>query len=226
MFIHKLRVSRAVAGKTLPFDLLYLVNFKDKEHIENMFGYSIVMPLKNETLAMFEELAIHKHVTQPHERGESTKEFHRTPEAGYPTLKTLLDLDNERWLCVVPLLPRSKKNGEGMRHPAYLTARKWKLADNTVNVVGASARKRFSRAVAKKIAQETPIDRGGNNAFNDQAYLQTPEKAVRPPCLLCPRYILHTQGECQLGDLECFGHLPLGLQEIATTTTDDTEDAE
>lgn len=223
MFIHKLRVSRAIAGKKLPFDLLYLVNFKDREHIENLFSYSIVMPLKSETLEMFEGLAIHKHVHQPHERGE-TQELFIHKEA--PSLKTLLDFENERWLCVIPLLPRTKKNGEGMRHPAYLTARKWKLADNTLSVMGASARKRLSKVLAAKMPTETPYARSPNNAFNDQAYLQTPEKALRPPCLMCPRYILHTQGDCQLGDLECFGNLPLGIQEVAATATETEENDE
>ena len=93
------------------------------------------------------------------------------------------------WVLVVPLLPKwMHKN-----MTQYLTAERWFETRNS---------RRRGRVITSR-SKPSP--------FSNRAYLQTPHRKIRPICVVCPRVILHQNGECQLGEKVCFESLPLGL---------------
>ena len=75
----------------------------------------------------------------------------------------------------------------------YLTAERWFDTRNS---------RRRGRVITSR-SKPSP--------FSNRAYLQTPHRKIRPICVVCPRVILHQNGECQLGEKVCFESLPLGL---------------
>lgn len=46
-----------------------------------------------------------------------------------------------------------------------------------------------------------------NSPYPETAYLSTVQGVLAPPCLACPRLILHEGGECEIGDETCFSLL-------------------
>lgn len=88
------------------------------------------------------------------------------------------------WVMAVPILPRFFRDA-GHSMPKYLAAARW---------YGLKAgRNRKDREV-----------------FASRSFLQTPEKKIRPICVVCPRFIEHQAGECQLGQKVCYSSLGLG----------------
>lgn len=89
------------------------------------------------------------------------------------------------WILVVPIL--TKWINQAM--PKYLTNLKWYDG---------------KRGVERAESGKTP--------FPNMTYLQTPERKIRPVCVVCPRFIEHQNGDCHLGQRVCYEALPLGLQ--------------
>lgn len=94
-------------------------------------------------------------------------------------------IEEGSWVIAVPILTKYVKKAI----PRYLVAEKW--------YTGPRHRRRAREA-------ESPLP--------PLAYLQTPEKNIRPICVMCPRYILHQSGECLPGQSVCFepGNLAVG----------------
>jgi len=46
-----------------------------------------------------------------------------------------------------------------------------------------------------------------NAPYPDTGYLSTLKGILSPPCLACPRLLLHEAGECEIGDATCFAEL-------------------
>ena len=203
MNIHRIKISRTFAGVRVPFDYLYLVEYANLEVIERLFKFSIVMPLRGRMLQELQELSISQLSRNQHERTE-----HPTVKGFDAKLKTHLDFEN-RWLSVVPLLPKMPRVAAlgTPGHPTYLTAKRWGFKPRG---------KRYSRIATTEMVAPA------YQAFDDQAYLQTPGKKIRPPCLMCPRMILQQAGQCQLGDPICFEELPIGVVQ-AFTQDEETE---
>lgn len=182
MHIYCLRVNQNVAGRGFPFDRVYLVKYDDRAVIDQLFRYALVMPVEEKLNQQLKALAIEKAIDRP---------FDRDDDAKLTTGDWHDQLSSGEWVLVVPLLPKwMHKN-----MPQYLTAERWfETRDNR--------RRRQGRMPA-------PTNRP--SPFSNRAYLQTPHRKIRPICVVCPRVILHQNGECQLGEKVCFESLPLGL---------------
>lgn len=208
MHIHSVRVRHTEAGRVFPFDRVYLVKNDDRGLVKNLFKFAIIMPLVGGTKALLQQVVVDARVIRGHKRAVEVNTFARGVEENTSYgVAEVLDLQKDDWLVVVPLLPR-KKEKSGTVKPSYLTASRW----TTSPVAGTRKRATRKALKAKHLPLEEPVE--APTAFNQQAYLQTPEKDIRPPCLLCPRMIFQRAGECHLGDLVCYGHLPLGLKEM------------
>lgn len=169
------------------FDRVYILKYENRAVIKRMFQYSLVMPLHEELKAQFLKVSVHEIVDIPHARGWQA-DRHADPDL----LRQITE--DGTWIMVVPLLPQWwKAHGR----PAYLTARAWY----------ATAMRRGKGAKAPP----RPV------AFPSMTFLQTPEKAIRPVCAVCPRFILHQAGQCQLGDEICYTSLTLGSSRVDTT---------
>jgi hypothetical protein len=183
MNIYCVRVSKDQAGKTFPFDRVYLVKYDDRAVIEQLFRYALVMPVEQNIAKQLRDLDVSSSKARP---------FHRDDSATLTKAEWQKDIENGEWVIVVPLLPKwMSKN-----MPQYLTAERW-FEGNTQKVM---------RRNAKKYG--TPVR---ESPFSNRSYLQTPTRKIRPICVVCPRVILHQNGECRLGERVCFESLPLGI---------------
>lgn len=115
--------------------------------------------------------------------------FNRNISTHKPVIKRadwLEFIKSGHWVMAVPLLTKWSRENNRLR-PSYLTAKRWH----------------------KQRGPKTP--RMDADAFPNSTHLQTPEKDIRPVCLFCPRFIMHQNGACNIGEDVCFSALPLGL---------------
>ena len=185
MEVFCLRVGKDQAGKKFPFDRVYIVNYDDRAAIEQMFRYALVLPIEG---------ALRDQLTSVTPKTYHNRTFDRDDAVNVAAeidQKDWLELFKDgEWVMAVPLLPKwMKKN-----MPQYLLAEGW-YDQHTVRVIGKGKKKTPRR--------ESP--------FTNRSYLQTPQKKIRPICVVCPRMVLHQNGECQIGDKVCFESLPLGM---------------
>lgn len=105
-------------------------------------------------------------------------------------------LDVGEWVMAVPILPKWMNQNL----PRYLVAAGWYGTEPKTK---------------KQKERTTP--------FTNRAYLQTPTRKIRPICVLCPRMIMHQNGECQIGEAVCYENLPIGMgQQLEAADVDDT----
>lgn len=185
MEVFCLRVTKAVAGKKFPFDRVYLVNYDHREIIERLFRYALVLPVEDTLLARLREVSPDRYINRTHDRDDKENTPHKASQ------KDWLNLIKEgEWVMCVPILPKwMSKN-----MPRYLTAEGW-------------YRRKMKRVAKKgKVALEPNA-----SPFTNRSYLQTPDRKIRPICVVCPRMILHQNGECQIGEDVCFESLPMGV---------------
>lgn len=180
-----LRVGKDTAGRKFPFDRVYLVHYDDRWVIEHKFRFSMVLPVEGVLLAQLEAVRPSKY---------TNRTFDRNDHEGLPTKLDASDwtslIRDGEWLLVVPLL--SKWMAKSV--PRYLVAESW-YDQHTVYVSGKGKQRSAKR--------ESP--------YTNRSYLQTPGRKIRPICVVCPRMILHQNGECQIGEKVCFESLPLGM---------------
>lgn len=210
MKIHSLKIRRSSVGRLIPFDRIYLVNYEDREVIKKLFRYAIVMPLLGAMKTVIRDQRLEIHLSRGHERTTEVHHFPMVTGATPYKIGDVLDFENEKWVVVVPLLRKALRDSNEL-HPKYLTSNKWVFRGNTV-VTKRRHKTKLQVRMGKKGTPEVAPKDDAPAAFNKQAYLQTPERDVKPPCLFCPRMILHQNGECNLGDIHCYSSLPLGLK--------------
>ena len=189
MEVFCLRVSKDMAGKKFPFDRVYIVNYEDRAVLSdpdnNLFRYALVLPIEGVLRQQLEAVQPATYINRT---------FHRNDAESAPAKITQTDwvslFKDGEWIMAVPLLPKwMKKN-----MPQYLVAETW-YSQHNVRIRG--------KGKTKSAQRETP--------FTNRSYLQTPHKKIRPICVVCPRMVLHQNGECQIGDKVCFESLPLGM---------------
>lgn len=185
MEVFCLRVGKDQAGTKFPFDRVYIVNYEDRAVIDQLFRYSLVLPVEG---------ALRKQLESVQPDSYANRTFDRDDDENAPVKIAHTDwvelFQDGEWVMIVPLLPKWMKQNM----PQYLIAEKW-YDQHTVRVAGKGKQKTARR--------ETP--------FTNRSYLQTPHKKIRPICVVCPRMVLHQNGECQIGDDVCFTSLPLGM---------------
>lgn len=192
MDVYCLRVRKESAGKVFPFDRVYLAENGKHLVFKQMFRYALVMPVEAELKGMLKEyVKIDKGDAHP---------FHRDDTALPPTHENWSELlDATDWVMAVPVLPKYMKGNM----PRYLTAAgryRVALEENGGKPVRPYRQKKGVRVPAIE------------DPFPSLTYLQTPEQNIRPVCIACPRFILHEQGHCRLGEPICYTSLALGVK--------------
>lgn len=191
-------LSKRRAGKIVPFTRFYLVSFDERHLIERMFEYAIVMPMND---AYIDRVRKCTPVKLSRHHIEATLEDDpadiMAPEERRERWRRLLgeDIGNE-WVFVFPILPRGDKN----------------FAPRDLGADWTTGRVRRGEP-----ARDTP-------AFTELAYLQLPgKKKLRPPCMVCPRYLQQQAGECQLGQSICYDTLSLKSMDKVDDVFEETE---
>lgn len=185
MEVFCLRVGKDMAGKKFPFDRVYIVNYEDRAVIEQLFRYAIVLPVEGTLRTQLESVKPASYLNRTFDRNDTENTAAKIDDRDWKEL-----FQDGEWVMVVPLLPKwMKKN-----MPQYLIAEGW-YSQHSVRIRG--------KGKVKSERRESP--------FTNRSYLQTPHKKIRPICVVCPRMVLHQNGECQIGDKVCFESLPLGM---------------
>lgn len=184
MEILNLRVARKVAGRTFPFDRVYLVKFTDRKIIARLFRYALCMPVEGPLKKMLKDTVPEVVMTRPHERDDALSVRDNIAAAEWER-----KIDGTPWVMVVPILPKFVTKNL----PQYIAASGW-------------FKKVYDRGSKKRTDQYLRV-----NPFPNRTFLLTPEKKIRPVCVACPRLIIHQNGGCTLGDAECYEHLALGI---------------
>lgn len=185
-----IHIQRSAVGTAIPFDKLYLFDRDDREMIPKIFGFAIVLPFTQDMRDTIYALNV-EDITH--------KRFHR--DDSLKKLKPLLNgevTSRESWwaafadehslntrVAVIPVLTSVARK---KIRPRYLSAQKWFTEQQR-------------RAKRSRPKPELP-------AIHDLAYLATPLAApqdkIRPICSICPRMLMHLQGECLPGQAICY----------------------
>jgi hypothetical protein len=207
------KIDRNTAGTKIPYDKLYFFRYEDRHLVPEVFSFALVMPVDDDM----------KHILS----GLSTKyvrdyTYHKSPDTnlGTPTPFTetrgtqraisdwwqahFEEFDYENRVAVVPILPRAIRNKLA---PTYLASPRW------FREIHARSRRN------KRALNVLPAAKA---AISELAYLSTPFKApndkIRPLCSICPRLLLHVQGQCVPGQRICYSSLDFS-QAVSTEET-------
>jgi hypothetical protein len=187
MDLYCLRVKREAAGKTFPFDRVYLARNGEHGVFKKLFRYALILPVEASlTNLLLDYVEIEAGDAHPFDRDDSTV----APTAD--EWKALIT--SEEWVLAVPIL--AKYVASNM--PRYLTAagKYREPADHNK-----SKKRRRRRTAIAPVAEPFPT----------LTYLQTPEQNIRPVCIACPNFINHQNGHCRLGEDICYTSLGLGV---------------
>lgn len=185
--IYNLRVRRNVVGSGFPFDRVYLCRHGEHECFKQLFRYALILPVDDTLKTMLIRNAVPEEYTNLPFARDDNQGTRELTSAEWAEL-----LNNGNWVMAVPILTRFIRKAI----PRYLTAAEW-YRDRY---------KRTGRRKRKKLPSKP-------SPFPGMTYLQTPEKDIRPICVMCSRFILHQNGECSPGQKVCFedGNLTVGV---------------
>lgn len=191
-----LRVNRSDAGIDIPFDKLYFFKKEDASLLPKVFKNAMVFPI-NVHLAK----QIEKVVQNNKEPSFKAFPFNRADEhtllnetARYNPLEDIINT-RKKYLVLVPVLftkygtrllkdTRRKGRRKHSVFPAYLVARP--NNGSTIHLM--------------------------RRALSMRAYFILDGKKVKPICLMCPRHQYWLQGECHIGETNCYTHLAQAKQ--------------
>jgi hypothetical protein len=218
----EVKIQRTQAGLVLPFDKIYLFRLEDEALLPRIFPYAMVMPMTR----LFRERMQHltprvlakKHPYRskdpeddhtelfPHtlNRSQRSKKQHQEVVDWWEAFFEEHGVKNR--LIVVPLLTKKIRK---VIQPRYLSADGWPTAIRLAH--GHKPQHQKSRFnLQRPMDMESPYD--------EAAYLITPNPPpydkIRPLCSVCPRMLLHMQGECVPGDNVCYRSLDLNALDM------------
>lgn len=179
-----IRIQRSAVGITIPFDKLYFFRREDRDLIPSIFKYALVLPVDPTLMTALYTLRPN-HVshlkkqrddkTQRVATGISGRQVSNAAVTTWWDNNIVKKYDLTERVAVVPILTSKVRK---KRKPRYLSAR----------LKTGSGEKRL------------PI--------SELAYLATPEAPpddkIQPLCTICPRMLLHMQGDCSPGQLACY----------------------
>ena len=199
-----IHIQRNVVGSSIPFDKLYLFDRNDRELIPKIFGYAIVLPFSEEMRETIYKLKVAEVTHKRFQRDDTSKKIEPLLEgeplenkkeihAWWLAFAAQHDLDNR--VAVVPVLTSVARK---KIRPRYIASHKW-FTDQQKQ---------------KKTTKPLPLA----PAISELAYLATPLAApqdkIRPICSVCPRMLMHLQGECIPGQAVCYKSLDFsGIEE-------------
>ena len=183
------RVVRTKAGIDVPFDKIYLFKKQDKDLLPKVFPNAMVFPLTKRFVTQIESVMGDYHgkfEAFPYLRGRE-ESLRRRAEKEDP--RKHLQKNMGDYLALVPVLftkdgyKRFDKKKKGRKKeatfPAYLIARPG--VEN--------ATKKLKRAMSAR------------------AYFIISGKEIRPICLVCPLHQNYLQGQCSIGEEDCYRFL-------------------
>ncbi|MGL5246890.1 MAG: hypothetical protein ACRC8U_01695, partial [Brooklawnia sp.] len=147
----------------------------------------LVMPVEGALKTMLIEHAEpDEYIERTFSRDDAEQESSALPRTEWSRL-----LNDGNWVMAVPILTKYVKAAI----PRYLTAATW-------------YRTKYKRG-GRSLREELP---SRPSPFPGMTYLQTPTENIRPICVMCPRFILHQNGECSPGQKICFDdNLTVGM---------------
>lgn len=201
-----IHIHRVSAGQIIPFDKVYLFRPEDKELVPKIFGYGIVLPLsqdiKDAIYTLRPASLTRKHFYRNDDHKAIPATINDTPIAGNKhtanEIKTWWEefaqepsIELDKRLVVIPVLTSIARR---KIRPRYLANQKW-----------------FQNNVQRNTKKKLPMAEGPVGPLSEWAYLATPQPApndkIRPLCTICPRMLLHVQGECVPGQPVCYDSL-------------------
>jgi hypothetical protein len=214
------KVHRNQAGHTIPFDKLYFYRREDRDLIPKNFGYALVLPaddpsLSEEILKLKPKKLSHfKYRRDDAEMGKPLDLDGRKHSADYiaawwrDNIVVPFDLWNR--VLVIPILTAKVRK---RLQPRYLSASRWFERQDPDAKTG--RRRRSRRHLAMVPDGPVTATTGLKPSINEMAYLATPHAEpydkVSPICQICPRMLLHLNGECLPGQKVCFKALDFAL---------------
>lgn len=184
-----LRVNKRTAGKDIPFDKIYLFHKSDQELFPRIFANAMVFPVNTGFSNQLQSVmgTSPNRQLRPFTRfGADELEKKIEEEKPWDNFYT----KRHDYLALIPVL--FTKNGAKQIHAQRFKGRK-KVATFAAYLVARPGIKRVVGLV-KKIN-------------STRAYFLVDGKKVQPLCLCCPKHQASMQGECHLGQVECFQHL-------------------
>ena len=184
-----LRVERTKAGVDIPFDKIYLFRKQDQHRLPNIFCNAMVFPLTKKFVLQIEDVLKDHHgqyESFPYLRGREDSLRRRVRK---DNLRKNLMSNKGDFLALVPVL--FTKGG----HPAFDKKKKGRKRTATFPLY-LVAKPGVERTVKKLKA-----------ALSARSYFIIDGKEIRPICLMCPLHQNFLQGECHLGEQDCYRFL-------------------
>lgn len=191
--IFKVRVDKTQM-KNFPFDVFYLVHVSRKALLPRLFPWALCVPMHEDLERKIQNLSIEDLEEVPHTGDRHTSSIRKATYTGRRMDALGVIVHKQSHFVIVPVLPLTtphryckswkRKQPPSSRVPTYLMAPHH----------------------AKGHGDEKPKLEG---ILGDDTVLFTPHGPKRPVCLLCPRHLLHLQGQCQLGCNHCYNELIL-----------------
>lgn len=129
MELYRINVARKDAGKSIPFDRVYLAHGEARRTVKRLFGYALVLPMTPELRG---PLSLDKKDVPPWAPDKKPELY---PHDG-PTRELDLDWaekieDHSDWVLVVPILPKLATH----MMPSYLVNNRWYLRKGSKNPI-------------------------------------------------------------------------------------------
>lgn len=192
-----IHIQRNIVGTVIPFDKVYLFDRADRELIPKIFGYAIVLPFSDDMRDVLYKLKVAEVTHKRFQRDDSSKKVEPLLDGESLDSKTdirawwdafALQHDLQNRVAVVPVLTSVARK---KIRPRYISSHKW-FTDQ---------QKRGKSSRPLPVVQ----------AISELGYLATPLAApqdkIRPICSICPRMLMHLQGECIPGQAVCYKSL-------------------
>lgn len=211
-----IKVSREVAGISIPFDKLYFFRREDRDLIPKIFGYALVLPVSEELVTKIKRLRPKSVSQYKHHRDDALLQQSPSIEGTMLDGRSHSRAQIETWwdeklfepedlmerVVVIPVLTKKVRKKLQAR---YLSSKKW--YDRQKSRISAS--RRFRGRLSP--SQNTQLSQQVVSALPEVAYLATPEAypddKINPLCTICPRNLLQLQGKCTPGELVCYKSL-------------------
>lgn len=184
-----LRVSKKRAGKDIPFDRILLIHKADQDLIPRIFANAMVFPINTSFANQLQDVMGINPAQQlrPFTRFGTVNLEEKVKE------EKIWDNFYEKrhsYLAVISVL--FTKRGAKQIHAQRFKGHK-KVATYAAYLTARPGIKRVVGLVCK--------------INSTRAYFLIDGKKIQPLCLMCPRHQFSVQGECHLGQVECFQHL-------------------
>ena len=186
------RVIRSKAGVEIPFDKIYLFRKQDEARLPRIFRDAMVFPLTKRFVDQIEEVL--KSYTRPYEafpymRGREDSLRRRVQKEDI--FKTLQN-NRKDFVALVPVLFTKKGS--------------LKIPDSKRRMKGRKAEATFPAYLVAQPALECTVNKL-KSAMSSRAYFIINSKIIRPICLMCPLHQNFLQGQCHIGEEDCYRFL-------------------